>query len=87
MPGQSLVTVEAPERVGLLWVTASWFGDHQLNVEAAHLDARGRLAVDLFLIDGKPDVDGLAAHLAGTRRNRFPWRRGEDRRATGRPRT
>jgi predicted amino acid-binding ACT domain protein len=72
LTGQSLITVEAPDRVGLLWAVASWFGDRGLNVEAAQLDEEGDRAVDRFLIDGSPDVNGLATHLAGTRR-RFPW--------------
>jgi UTP:GlnB (protein PII) uridylyltransferase len=66
------MTVEAPDRVGLLWAIASWFADHGLNVEAALLEQQGQRAVDRFLIDGSPDADGLATHLAGTRR-RFPW--------------
>ena len=72
LTGQSLITVEAPDRVGLLWAVASWFGERGLNVEAAQLDEEGNRAVDRFLIDGSPDVNKLATHLAGTRR-RFPW--------------
>ena len=72
LTGQNLITVEAPDRVGLLWAVASWFGERGLNVEAAQLDEQGDRAVDRFLIDGNPDVNGLATHLAGTRR-RFPW--------------
>jgi predicted amino acid-binding ACT domain protein len=73
LTGQSLITVEAPDRVGLLWAVASWFADHRLNVEAAQLAEQGQRAIDTFLIDGNPDVEALATHLAGTRR-RFPWR-------------
>jgi hypothetical protein len=72
LTGQSLITVEAPDRVGLLWAVASWFATQRLNVEAAHLDEQRQRAVDRFLIDGSPDVNGLATHLAGTGR-RFPW--------------
>jgi predicted amino acid-binding ACT domain protein len=86
LTGQSLITVEAPDRVGLLWAVASWFGDHGFNVEAAQLEQHGARAADTFLIDGSPDVDNLAAHLAGTRRGWFPWSRGATQRATGRPR-
>jgi glycine cleavage system regulatory protein len=72
LTGQSLITVEAPDRVGLLWAVASWFSDRGLNVEAAQLEGQGDRAVDRFLINGSPDVNALATHLAGTRR-RFPW--------------
>jgi predicted amino acid-binding ACT domain protein len=74
LTGHSLITVEAPDRVGLLWAVASWFADHRLSVEAAQLEEEGQRAVDRFLIDGSPDVNGLATHLAGMRR-RFPWGR------------
>jgi predicted amino acid-binding ACT domain protein len=72
LTGQNLITVEAPDRVGLLWAVASWFAAQGLNVEAAQLDEQGERAVDRFLIDSSPDVNALATHLAGTRR-RFPW--------------
>jgi [protein-PII] uridylyltransferase len=86
LTGQSLITVEAPDRVGLLWAVASWFGDRGLNVEAAQLDEEGNRAVDRFLIDGSPDVDGLATHLAGARR-RFPWMRRLSPSRSGAPET
>jgi hypothetical protein len=69
---QPLITVEAPDRVGLLWAVASWFADHRLNIEAAQLEQQGERTVDRFSIDGSPDVNGLASHLGGTRR-RFRW--------------
>jgi predicted amino acid-binding ACT domain protein len=78
LTGQSLITVEAPDRVGLLWAVASWFADQELNVDAAQLDEQQGRAVDRFLIDGTPDVNGLATHLAGTRR-RLPWARPRSR--------
>jgi predicted amino acid-binding ACT domain protein len=86
LTGQSLITVEAPDRVGLLWAVASWFADHGLNVTAAQLDEQGEQAVDRFLIDGDPDVKGLAHHLAG-RRGRFPWRWPKSSSRSSRPKT
>jgi UTP:GlnB (protein PII) uridylyltransferase len=69
LDGHALVTVEAPDRVGLLWAIASWFEAGGYNVLAAQLsdDGRGR-ANDAFLVDRAPDVDGLLARLAGGRR-------------------
>jgi predicted amino acid-binding ACT domain protein len=67
LDGNALVTVEAPDRIGLLWAIASWFEAGGYNVLAARLsdDGAGR-ASDAFLVDRAPDVDRLVAHLAGT---------------------
>jgi UTP:GlnB (protein PII) uridylyltransferase len=66
LDGHALVTVEAPDRVGLLWAIASWFETGGYNVLAARLsdDGRGR-ATDAFLVDRAPDVDRLLARLTG----------------------
>ena len=63
--GHSLVTVEAPDRIGLLWAVTSWFAGHGDNVVAAQLSEVGGRAKDLFLVHGAPDADELAAFLAG----------------------
>ena len=81
--GGYLVTVEAPDRIGLLWAIASWFFQGGLSVQAAFLDEREQRAVDTFLVDGAADVDRdrLANHLAAggaSRRRRAHgswWRR------------
>jgi UTP:GlnB (protein PII) uridylyltransferase len=69
LDGHALVTVEAPDRIGLLWAIASWFEAGGYNMLAARLsdDGRGR-ALDTFLVDRAPDVDGLLARLSGGRR-------------------
>jgi predicted amino acid-binding ACT domain protein len=74
--GENLVTVEAPDRVGLLWAIASWFHGRGINVEAASLGEREGVAVDTFLVDGGThlEVDALAAHLVGKGKGRW-WRR------------
>ncbi len=69
LDGHALVTVEAPDRVGLLWAIASWFESSGYNVLAARLsDDGGGLARDLFLVDRTPDVERMVAHLSGTGR-------------------
>jgi UTP:GlnB (protein PII) uridylyltransferase len=69
--GHAVVTVEAPDRVGLLWAIASWFEAGGYNVVAARLsdDGQGR-ASGAFLVDRSPDVELMVAHLAGTVRRR-----------------
>jgi UTP:GlnB (protein PII) uridylyltransferase len=66
-PDHALVTVQAPDRVGLLWAIATWFASQEINVEAATLDDRGGRAKDTFLVLGSPDVQALALHLGGKR--------------------
>jgi UTP:GlnB (protein PII) uridylyltransferase len=60
-----VVSVRAPDRLGLLWAIASWFEDHGCNIEVANIDAEDGMAVDTFVIEGRMDADGLATHLAG----------------------
>lgn len=73
--GCTLVTIEAPDRVGLLWGIASWFADNGMNIEAAELAEEVGRAKDLFLVTGNPDPERLAAHLTsrGTGRRRARW--------------
>jgi [protein-PII] uridylyltransferase len=73
MSGRSLVTVEAPDRVGLLHAVASWFRDHGLNVEAATLSGDGSKAVDTFLVEGTASADDLTARLAGRHGSPLAW--------------
>lgn len=62
-----LVTVEAPDRIGLLWAITSWLADHDASVVAAHLGSDGGRAKDVFLVDGTVRPEDLAAHLGGKR--------------------
>jgi predicted amino acid-binding ACT domain protein len=76
--GGSLVTVEAPDRIGLLWAIASWFFRRGLNVQAAFLEEQDQRAVDTFLIDNGAEIDrdGLANHLAAGGGSRRRWSKG-----------
>lgn len=60
-----VVSVRAPDRVGLLWAIASWFEDHGCNIEVANIDAEAGTAIDTFVVQGPMDADALATHLAG----------------------
>ena len=71
----SLVSVDAPDRLGLLWAITSWLAGQDVSVVAAQLSDEDGRAKDLFLVSGSPDPDGLAMHLAGRRRPAW-WRRG-----------
>jgi UTP:GlnB (protein PII) uridylyltransferase len=63
--GRAVVSVRAPDRVGLLWAIASWFEEHGCNIEVANIDADGGTATDTFVVSGRIDADALATHLAG----------------------
>ena len=70
---RSVVTVRAPDRIGLLWAIASWFAAHDCNIEVANIDAEGGTATDTFVVEGSPDGDALASYLAGRSRPSLPW--------------
>jgi predicted amino acid-binding ACT domain protein len=63
--GRMLVTVEAPDRVGLLWAVASWFAQRGCNVETCRATSAGGLARDTFVVVGDVDPTGLASALGG----------------------
>ncbi|MCU4186932.1 hypothetical protein K6U06_21380 [Acidiferrimicrobium sp. IK] len=63
--GRVLVTVRAPDRIGLLHAAASWFEGHGCNVEACHASSGDGTATDVFLIAGHVDPPALAAALGG----------------------
>lgn len=63
--GRVLVTVRAPDRIGLLHAAAAWFADHGCNVEACHASSHAGQATDVFVIAGHVDPPALAAALGG----------------------
>ncbi|MDQ1396994.1 MAG: hypothetical protein QOG64_2253 [Acidimicrobiaceae bacterium] len=63
--GRVVVTVEAPDRVGLLWSIASWFESRRCNIEALTITSVDGMARDTFVVVGAPDTMALAAHLGG----------------------
>ena len=66
--GQRLLSITAPDQVGLLWAMCRWLADHGLSIEAAHVDERDGRAHDRFVITGDADVSGLRTHLSAPRR-------------------
>jgi len=63
--GRVLVTIQAPDRVGLLWAVAAWFEGHGANVEAYHAASEGGVATDTFVVVGACDGAALAAAIGG----------------------
>jgi predicted amino acid-binding ACT domain protein len=67
--GRSVVTVEAPDRVGLLHATAGWFEAHACNVESCRGGTEGDKARGVFIVAGPVDTAALAAALGGVARS------------------
>jgi glycine cleavage system regulatory protein len=63
--GRVLVTIEAPDRVGLLWAVAAWFEEHGANVETYRARSEGGMARDTFVVVGECDGTALAAAIGG----------------------
>jgi predicted amino acid-binding ACT domain protein len=63
--GRAVITVEAPDRVGLLWAVASWFESHDCNVEAYRASSEDGRATDTFVVAGEVDCAELAASIGG----------------------
>lgn len=70
--GRALLTITAPDRVGLLWAVATWFESHGVNVEAYHARSELGLAKDTFLVVGSFDCADLAAAIGGVPAEAWP---------------
>src|SRR5580658_8556858 len=68
--GRCVVTVIAPDQIGLLWAICRWFADHGASIEAASVGADHGLVQDHFVVVGEPEVNGLADRLTGHTRSR-----------------
>jgi UTP:GlnB (protein PII) uridylyltransferase len=63
--GRCLLSVRAPDQVGLLWAICRWLADNGIGIEAARIAGSEGVAEDHFLLVGVPDIAGLTAHLGG----------------------
>ena len=62
-----MATVEAPDRVGLLWAIASWFEVQGCNIEVARVATEHGRACDTFVVVGEVDAGGLVTALSAAR--------------------
>jgi pimeloyl-ACP methyl ester carboxylesterase/glycine cleavage system regulatory protein len=69
--GRTLVTVTAPDGLGLLEAVGRWFAEQGISIEAAEIATYGGQATDRFRIAGDADVEALATHLS--RPASTPW--------------
>lgn len=63
--GRTLVRINAPDRVGLLWAIAAWLAEHDCNIEVARVGGANGAADDTFIVEGTVDAGALAVYLSG----------------------
>jgi predicted amino acid-binding ACT domain protein len=63
--GRVVVTITAPDRVGLLWAVAAWFESHGANVETYRATSDNGVASDTFVVVGGCDCVALAGAIGG----------------------
>ena len=68
---RSLLTVTAPDQIGLLWAICRTLADQRVSIEVAQVGGEGGTARDLFVTTGAVDVADLAARLSVTGRSRL----------------
>jgi hypothetical protein len=70
--GRSIVSIEAPDQVGLLWAIARWFESRGCNIEGAHMETHGTTARGTLLVVGDMECGPLASAIGGV--PSLPWR-------------
>ena len=70
--GRAIVTVTAPDQLGLLSTICRWFADHDVSIEAATARTARGMAQDHFVVAGTCDPDELARHLSARVKGRTP---------------
>jgi pimeloyl-ACP methyl ester carboxylesterase len=71
--GRSLLSVSAPDQIGLLWAICEWLARSDVTIEAARVTSTSGTAHDEFVVVGHFDPDALAARL--TADDKPLWRR------------
>jgi [protein-PII] uridylyltransferase len=61
--GDDMISVIAPDQVGLLATVCRWFADEGANIEAAWIAGSGAEANDVFVIEGDVDLVKLERQL------------------------
>jgi UTP:GlnB (protein PII) uridylyltransferase len=63
--GRTVVTIEAPDQIGLLHAAANWLEAAGCNVEGARASSTGGRARGVLIVSGPVDTAALAAALSG----------------------
>jgi glycine cleavage system regulatory protein len=62
--GRSLLSVHAPDQVGLLWTVCAWLADNDVTIESMRVTSAEWTAHDEFIVKGSFDPAALAEHLS-----------------------
>jgi hypothetical protein len=62
--GRSLLSVTAPDQIGLLWAICAWLASHDVTIEAMRVANAGTMSHDEFIVQGMFDPDELAERLS-----------------------
>jgi hypothetical protein len=62
--GRSLLSVTAPDQIGLLWAICDWLARNDVTIEAMRVENVGLIARDEFVVRGSFDPDALQTRLS-----------------------
>jgi len=62
--GRSLLSVSAPDQLGLLWAICDWLANQEVTIEAMRVENIEDMAHDEFIVRGPFDADALEARLS-----------------------
>ncbi len=62
--GRSLLSVTAPDQLGLLWRICHWLAEHDVTIEAARVTSTAGMAHDEFVVVGRFDPISLEEALS-----------------------
>jgi predicted amino acid-binding ACT domain protein len=64
--GRSLLSVTAPDQIGLLWAICAWLSEHDLTIDAMRVESTAMTAHDAFIVKGSFDPSELAERLSAS---------------------
>jgi pimeloyl-ACP methyl ester carboxylesterase/predicted amino acid-binding ACT domain protein len=62
--GRALLSVSAPDQIGLLWAICSWLADNNVTIDAMRASSSALIAYDEFVVKGTFDARALADRLS-----------------------
>jgi len=62
--GRSLLSVSAPDQIGLLWAICDWLAGQEVTIEAMRVGSVDDMAHDEFIVRGAFDAAGLERRLS-----------------------
>ena len=60
----SLLSVIAPDQIGLLWAICAWLAEHDVTIDAMRVESAAMMAHDAFIVKGTFVASDLAGRLS-----------------------